>query len=46
MLVHEEFMGLDENTESAPSATAVFVPQPRDTQTHFYNTGVYGKCSR
>lgn len=37
-------MGL-ENTKSAPSAAAILVPPPRDTQTYFYKTGVYGKCS-
>lgn len=45
LLVHGEFGGLDENTESAPSAAAIFVPPPRDTRTYFYKTGVYGKCS-
>lgn len=45
MLVHEEFMGLDENTISSPSAAALLIPPPRDTQRYFYKTGVYGKCS-
>lgn len=43
-LVQGEFMGLDENTKSAPPAAAV-ARHPRDTQTYYYQTGVYGECS-
>lgn len=45
LLVHEEFMGLDENTISAPAAAAISAPPPRDNRMYFYKTGVYSKCS-
>lgn len=46
LLVQGEFMGLDEDTNSAPSAAAVAVaPHPRDTQKYYYKMGVYGECS-
>ncbi|XP_034555658.1 papilin b, proteoglycan-like sulfated glycoprotein [Notolabrus celidotus] len=44
VLVHGEFMGLDEDTNSVHSATPV-APHPRDTLSYHYKTGVYGECS-
>lgn len=44
LLVQGKFMGLNENTKLAPPAAAV-APHPRESQTYYYNTGVYGECS-
>lgn len=46
VLVHGDFMGLDLDTNSVHSAAPVVVaPHPRETQTYYYKTGVYGECS-
>uniref|UniRef100_UPI0037E8B550 papilin b, proteoglycan-like sulfated glycoprotein n=1 Tax=Semicossyphus pulcher TaxID=241346 RepID=UPI0037E8B550 len=46
ILVHGEFMGLDEDTNSVHSAAPVVVaPHPRDTFSYHYKTGVFGECS-
>ncbi|CAJ1077067.1 papilin b%2C proteoglycan-like sulfated glycoprotein [Xyrichtys novacula] len=46
MLVHGDFMGLDEDPNSVHSSAPVALsPHPRDTQSYHYKTGVYGECS-
>ncbi|XP_067338185.1 papilin b, proteoglycan-like sulfated glycoprotein isoform X2 [Channa argus] len=46
VLTHEEFMGLEEDTNSVHSAAPVAVaPHPRETLTYIYKTGVYSPCS-
>ncbi|XP_031731331.1 papilin b, proteoglycan-like sulfated glycoprotein [Anarrhichthys ocellatus] len=46
ILVHGDFMGLDEDANSIHSAAVVAVaPYPRETLTYIYKTGVYGQCS-
>ncbi|KAM6905933.1 papilin b, proteoglycan-like sulfated glycoprotein [Lycodopsis pacificus] len=46
ILVHGDFMGLDEDANSAHSAAVIAVaPHPRETLTYIYKTGVYGQCS-
>ncbi|XP_058470413.1 papilin b, proteoglycan-like sulfated glycoprotein isoform X2 [Solea solea] len=44
MLTHEEFMGLDEDVTDLPSAGSV-APEPSETHTYVYKTGVFGECS-
>ncbi|XP_010771217.1 papilin b, proteoglycan-like sulfated glycoprotein [Notothenia coriiceps] len=44
VLVHGEFMGLDEDTNSVHSAN-IIATRPRETLTYHYKTGVYGQCS-
>ncbi|MEQ2174162.1 hypothetical protein GOODEAATRI_004940, partial [Goodea atripinnis] len=46
LLVHGEFMGLDNDTISVHSSASVAVsPHPRDTRIYSYRAGVYGECS-
>ncbi|XP_070399522.1 papilin b, proteoglycan-like sulfated glycoprotein isoform X1 [Nothobranchius furzeri] len=46
LLVHGEFMGLDNDTSSVHSATPVAVaPDPRETFAYTYRAGVYAECS-
>ncbi|XP_047428980.1 papilin b, proteoglycan-like sulfated glycoprotein isoform X2 [Mugil cephalus] len=46
VLVHGEFMGLDDDVNSVHSAAPVAVaPHPRERLTYIYKTGVYGECS-
>lgn len=46
LLIHGDFMGLDEDTNSVHSAAPVAVaPHPRETLTYMYKAGVYGECS-
>ncbi|XP_026174651.1 papilin b, proteoglycan-like sulfated glycoprotein isoform X2 [Mastacembelus armatus] len=46
ILIHGEFMGLDDDTNSVLSTASVTVaPHPRDTRTYMYKTGVYNECS-
>ncbi|XP_029281881.1 papilin b, proteoglycan-like sulfated glycoprotein [Cottoperca gobio] len=44
ILVHGEFMGLDDDTNSVHSAAPV-APHPRETLTYIYKFGVYDQCS-
>ncbi|XP_054475061.1 papilin b, proteoglycan-like sulfated glycoprotein [Anoplopoma fimbria] len=45
-LFQGEFMGLDEDANSVPSADIVAVAShPRETFTYIYKIGVYGQCS-
>ncbi|KAM8726403.1 papilin b, proteoglycan-like sulfated glycoprotein [Acanthopagrus schlegelii] len=46
LLIHGDFMGLDEDTNSVHSSAPVAVaPHPRETLTYMYKAGVYGECS-
>ncbi|XP_028295704.1 papilin b, proteoglycan-like sulfated glycoprotein [Gouania willdenowi] len=46
VLTHGEFMGLDENVNSAQSPVLVpLAPRQRETHVYFYKAGVYGQCS-
>ncbi|XP_062293488.1 papilin b, proteoglycan-like sulfated glycoprotein [Scomber scombrus] len=46
ILVHGEFLGLDDDSNSVHSAAPVAVaPFPRARLTYMYKTGVYGECS-
>ncbi|XP_017267339.1 papilin b, proteoglycan-like sulfated glycoprotein [Kryptolebias marmoratus] len=44
LLVHEDFFGLDNDTDSE-HFTAPVAPHPRETLTYTYRIGVYGECS-
>ncbi|XP_015225011.1 PREDICTED: papilin-like [Cyprinodon variegatus] len=46
LLVHGEFMGLDNDTVIVESSAPVAVsPNPRETHMYMYRAGVYGECS-
>ncbi|XP_042247172.1 papilin b, proteoglycan-like sulfated glycoprotein [Thunnus maccoyii] len=46
ILVHGDFMGLDDDSNSVHSAAPVVVaPHPRETLTYIYKVGVYSECS-